>query len=272
MFPRLASNEWMSLRMARLWWRILVVVEVVAIVVEVVVVVEENYIGEVDEDDEFEACDTPRSQMHNNILASGSKERSPMLAPDLVTLAVTAEGDNQGQPQVVRQETYINTTPENRNAKEIVGCLKRFATLARPKTNRMSRQNLLPEVNEIRAERIAKNANPLALVAATQYYPDDYTQSPKPYKTHAHSSRQTPSTRTHATTRNKGKEIVKPPSPQSESASEEDSEEEGSERQANAKKFSTHCKTLQEYLQTYQQQPQNFIKHQKQKDGYFSQN
>ncbi|GJX65448.1 hypothetical protein Tco_0299791, partial [Tanacetum coccineum] len=267
----------------------------------------------------------------------------------LVTLAVTAEGDNQGQPQVVRQETYINTTPENRklidddaeaiymilngigdniystvdacsSAKELDGesiesyysrFYKMMNEMVRNKlkvdtmqVNVQFRQQLQPEwsrfvtivkqannmdiksyhklfdilkqyhnvVNEIRAERIAKNANPLALFAATQYYPDDYTQSPKPYKTHAHSSRQTPSTRTHATTRNKGKEIVKPPSPQSESASEEDSEEEGSERQANAKKFSTHCKTLQEYLQTYQQQPQNFIKHQKQKDGYFSQN
>ncbi|GKE42473.1 hypothetical protein Tco_1469757 [Tanacetum coccineum] len=82
------------------------------------------------------------------------------------------------------------------------------------------------EVNEIRAERIAKNTNSLALVVATQHYLDDYTQSPKPYKTHAHSSRQTPSTRSHATTRNKGKEIVKPPSPQSELASKEDSDEE----------------------------------------------
>ncbi|GJT71622.1 putative reverse transcriptase domain-containing protein [Tanacetum coccineum] len=59
------------------------------------------------------------------------------------------------------------------------------------------------EVNEICAERNAKNANPLALVAAAQHYPDDYTYVPKPYKTHAHSSRKTPSTRSHATTRNK---------------------------------------------------------------------
>ncbi|GJW37376.1 hypothetical protein Tco_0060296 [Tanacetum coccineum] len=463
MFPRLASNEWMSLRMARFVFvvkRILVVVEVVAIVVEVVVVVEENYIGEVDEDDEFEACDTPRSQMHNNILASGSKERPPMLAPDLVTLAVPTEGDNQGQPQVVRQETYINTTPENRklidddaeaiymilngigdniystvdacsSANELDGesiesyysrFYKMMNEMVRNKlkvdtmqVNAQFLQQLQPEwsrfvtivkqannmdiksyhklfdilkqyhnvVNEIRVERIAKNANPLALVAATQYYPDDYTQSPKPYKTHAHSSRQTPSTRTHATTRNKGKEIVKPPSPQYESASEEDSEEEGSERQANAKttrndrktrqfgnqrtvavagnreiignqvvqqsaiqcfnckgfeqdewlqdideepdeqeleahyvtfcifrklinaeaeaihmilngigdniystvdacsssersanakKFGTYCKTLQEHLQTYQQQSQNFIKHQEQECGYVSKN
>ncbi|GJV44336.1 hypothetical protein Tco_1428872 [Tanacetum coccineum] len=71
------------------------------------------------------------------------------------------------------------------------------------------------EVNEIRAERMVRNANPLALVAAAQHYPYDYTQSPKPYKTHAQSSRQTPSTRSHATARNKGKEIVKPPPPPS---------------------------------------------------------
>ncbi|GJV59350.1 hypothetical protein Tco_1465450 [Tanacetum coccineum] len=62
------------------------------------------------------------------------------------------------------------------------------------------------EVNEIHAERITKNANPLALVA--------------------------------------GKEIAKPITPPSESVSEEDN------------------------LQTYQQQPQNFFKLQKQKCGY----
>ncbi|GKE10457.1 hypothetical protein Tco_1414008 [Tanacetum coccineum] len=82
------------------------------------------------------------------------------------------------------------------------------------------------EVNEIRAERIAKNSNPLALVAATQHYPNYYTQSLKHYKTHAHSSRQIASTRSYATTRRKGKVIVKPPSPQSESAFKEDSDEE----------------------------------------------
>ncbi|GKC07113.1 hypothetical protein Tco_0998723 [Tanacetum coccineum] len=41
------------------------------------------------------------------------------------------------------------------------------------------------EVNEIRAERIAKNANPLALVAAALPYPDPYYQAPKSYK-HMH--------------------------------------------------------------------------------------
>ncbi|GKC33092.1 hypothetical protein Tco_1040386 [Tanacetum coccineum] len=32
--------------------------------------------------------------------------------------------------------------------------------------------------------------------------------------------------------------------------------------------FGSHCKVLQEDLQTYQQQPQNFLKHQKQECGY----
>ncbi|GKC80867.1 hypothetical protein Tco_1131641 [Tanacetum coccineum] len=73
------------------------------------------------------------------------------------------------------------------------------------------------------------NANPHALVVATQQYPDDYyqpPQAPKLYKTYAPSSRQTTSTRSHAITRSKGKEIVKPPSPPFESASEEDDDEE----------------------------------------------
>ncbi|GKE08526.1 hypothetical protein Tco_1412077 [Tanacetum coccineum] len=69
------------------------------------------------------------------------------------------------------------------------------------------------EVNEIRAEKIVRNANPLALVAATQHYPytyslDIYYQALKPQKTHASSSKQTTSTRSYATTKNKGKEII----------------------------------------------------------------
>ncbi|GJX53523.1 hypothetical protein Tco_0281892 [Tanacetum coccineum] len=89
------------------------------------------------------------------------------------------------------------------------------------------------EVNEIHAERIARNANPLALVAATQNYLDEYHQTPpapKTYKPRVPSSRQTTSTRSNATTKHKGKEIVKEPSPQFESASEEDNDEEQAQR------------------------------------------
>nr|GEW64121.1 hypothetical protein [Tanacetum cinerariifolium] len=38
------------------------------------------------------------------------------------------------------------------------------------------------EVNEIRAEKIVENANPLALVATVQQYPDTYYQAPKPHR------------------------------------------------------------------------------------------
>ncbi|GJV79763.1 retrovirus-related pol polyprotein from transposon TNT 1-94 [Tanacetum coccineum] len=80
------------------------------------------------------------------------------------------------------------------------------------------------EVNEIRAERIAKNANPLALVAAAQPYQDPYYQAPKSHKSYAPTSKASLPTRSHATTRHKGKEIAKPITPPSKSASEEDSD------------------------------------------------
>ncbi|GKC33822.1 retrovirus-related pol polyprotein from transposon TNT 1-94 [Tanacetum coccineum] len=72
---------------------------------------------------------------------------------------------------------------------------------------------------DIRAERIAKSANPLALLMAAQPYSNNYYQAPKPQRSNATSS----STRPSASTRHKGKEIAKPVTPQSESVSEEDS-------------------------------------------------
>ncbi|GKB58037.1 hypothetical protein Tco_0914223 [Tanacetum coccineum] len=100
--------------------------------------------------------------------------------------------------------------------------------------NEMIRNNLtvatMQEVNEIRAERIAKNANPFALVAATQQYLDPYYQAPKSYKSYAPPSKQSSSTRFNASTKYKGKEITKPITPLSESASEEDSDPEQAQR------------------------------------------
>ncbi|GKD15362.1 hypothetical protein Tco_1199769 [Tanacetum coccineum] len=74
------------------------------------------------------------------------------------------------------------------------------------------------------------NANPLALVAATQQYPNDHYQVPKPYKSYAPSSKSTPSTRSHATTKNNGKEIVKLVTSPSKPVSEDDSDEEQVQR------------------------------------------
>ncbi|GKA61459.1 hypothetical protein Tco_0760866 [Tanacetum coccineum] len=80
------------------------------------------------------------------------------------------------------------------------------------------------EANELCAERIAKNANLLALVATAQPYQDPYYQASKSHKSYALTSKASLPTRSHATTRHKGKEIAKPITHSSESASKEDSD------------------------------------------------
>nr|GEU98563.1 uncharacterized mitochondrial protein AtMg00810-like [Tanacetum cinerariifolium] len=92
------------------------------------------------------------------------------------------------------------------------------------------------EVNELRAERIARNANLLALVATSQSNQDPYYQTPKSYKPYAPTSKESILTRSHATTRNKGKEIAKPITPPSELASEEDSNPEQAQRDTDMQK------------------------------------
>nr|GEU66703.1 hypothetical protein [Tanacetum cinerariifolium] len=72
------------------------------------------------------------------------------------------------------------------------------------------------EVNELHAKRIARNANPLALVATAQSNQDPYYQTPKSYKPYSPTSKASILTRSHATTRNKGKEIAKPITPPTE--------------------------------------------------------
>ncbi|GJY60940.1 hypothetical protein Tco_0461597 [Tanacetum coccineum] len=92
------------------------------------------------------------------------------------------------------------------------------------------------EVNELCAERMAKNANPLALVATAQTLQDTYYQSSKPHKSYAPTSKASLPTRSHATIRYKGKEIAKPITPPSESASEEDSDPEQAQRDKDMQK------------------------------------
>ncbi|GKB31125.1 hypothetical protein Tco_0870526, partial [Tanacetum coccineum] len=92
------------------------------------------------------------------------------------------------------------------------------------------------EDNEIYAERIAKNANPLALVDAAQQYPDPYYQAPKSHKLFVPPSKQASSTKSNASTKFKGKEIAKPITAPSESASEEDSDPEQAQRDKDMQK------------------------------------
>nr|GEW43458.1 hypothetical protein [Tanacetum cinerariifolium] len=96
--------------------------------------------------------------------------------------------------------------------------------------------NIQNEVNEIHAERIAKTANPLALVATAQPHQDSYYQTLKSHKSYAPTSKTSLPTKSHATTRHKGKEIAKPITPPSESASEEDSNPEQAQRDKDMQK------------------------------------
>nr|GEX91843.1 hypothetical protein [Tanacetum cinerariifolium] len=78
------------------------------------------------------------------------------------------------------------------------------------------------EVNELCAERLARNANPLALIATAQANQDPYYQTSKSHKSYAPLLKPLIPTKSHTTTRYKSKEIAKPITPPSETASEED--------------------------------------------------
>nr|GEW95479.1 protein decreased size exclusion limit 1 isoform X1 [Tanacetum cinerariifolium] len=86
------------------------------------------------------------------------------------------------------------------------------------------------EVNELRAEKLAMNANPLALVTATQASQDLYYQTSRSHRSQAPSSKPSIQTRSYSTTRHKGKEIAKPITPPSEIASEDDNDPEQAQR------------------------------------------
>nr|GEV36546.1 hypothetical protein [Tanacetum cinerariifolium] len=103
------------------------------------------------------------------------------------------------------------------------GSMESYYSMFYKMMNEMIRNNLevatmqyQKEVNEIRAEKIAKNTNPIARVAAAQQYPDLYYQASKSHKSYAPLSKQSSFTRSRATTRYKGKEIAKPITPLSE--------------------------------------------------------
>nr|GEW75614.1 hypothetical protein [Tanacetum cinerariifolium] len=86
------------------------------------------------------------------------------------------------------------------------------------------------EVNELRAKRLARNANPLALVVTAQADQEQCYQTSRSHKSHAPSSKPSIPTRSHTAARHKGKEIATPITPPSKTASEEDSDPEQAQR------------------------------------------
>nr|GEW27495.1 hypothetical protein [Tanacetum cinerariifolium] len=92
------------------------------------------------------------------------------------------------------------------------------------------------EVNKLRAEKLARNANPLALVATAQASQDPFYQSSRSHKSQAPSPKPSIPTKSHTATRHKGKEIAKPITPPSEIAFGEDSDPEQAQRDKDMQK------------------------------------
>ncbi|GJT90754.1 retrovirus-related pol polyprotein from transposon TNT 1-94 [Tanacetum coccineum] len=202
--------------------------------------------------------------------------KGPYTPTIVTTPGVPTIEDSPAVPEQTTVETVMNMTPENRahfeSEKEVihliltgvgdeiystvdafnVQLLQQLQPEFKVCNNLVSQQHKLDEVsyhklfdilkqyqkevNELRAKRMAKNANPLALVASAQTLQDTYYQSSKPHKSYAPTSKASLPTRSHATTRYKGKEIAKPITPPSESASEEDSDPEQAQRDKDMQK------------------------------------
>nr|GEY79441.1 hypothetical protein [Tanacetum cinerariifolium] len=92
------------------------------------------------------------------------------------------------------------------------------------------------EVNELRAEKLARNANPLALVSTAQASQDPYYQPSRSHRSSAPSPKPSILSRSHISTRHKGKEIANPLTPLSETAFEEDNDPEQAQRDKDMQK------------------------------------
>nr|GEW34092.1 hypothetical protein [Tanacetum cinerariifolium] len=92
------------------------------------------------------------------------------------------------------------------------------------------------EVNELRAEKLARNANLLALVAPAQASQDPFYQSSRSHKSQTPSPKPSIPSRSDTSTRHKGEEIAKPITRPSEIASEEDKDPEQAQRDEDMQK------------------------------------
>ncbi|GJZ04712.1 hypothetical protein Tco_1187283 [Tanacetum coccineum] len=149
--------------------------------------------------------------MHNNIMALIKESSTSMLQQErnatmaingslryidtrqmFATMQVRCSIPSQLQPEWLRFVTIV----KQQHKLDEVSYHKLFDIL----------KQYQKEVNELRAERMAKNANPLALVATAQTMQDPYYQTPKHHKSYAPTSKASLPTRSHAATRYKGKE------------------------------------------------------------------
>nr|GEX83997.1 hypothetical protein [Tanacetum cinerariifolium] len=191
-----------------------------------------------------------------------------------VVQVVEATNDSPAVPEHTTVETPMNMSPENKahflaekeaihliltgigdeiystvdacqTAQEMWEAIKRFVMIVKQqhKLDEVSYHKLFEilkqyqnEVNELRAERLARNANPLALVATAQADRDPYYQTSRSHKSHAPSSKPSIPTKSHTSTKHEVKETAKLITPPSEIASEEDNDPEQAQRDKDMQK------------------------------------
>nr|GFA47070.1 hypothetical protein [Tanacetum cinerariifolium] len=187
-------------------------------------------------------------------MAAGSRDHLPMLATNEILNGVHAQEMWEAIKRLQQGES-LNTQDVKTNLfREFVNVQflqqlqpewSRFVMIVKQqhKLDEVSYHKLFDilkqyqkEVNELRAERLARDAKPLTLVATVQANQDPYYQTSKSHKSYAPSSKPLIPTRSHTTTRYKGKEIAKLITPPSETASEEDSDPEQAQRDKDMQK------------------------------------
>ncbi|GJW07209.1 retrovirus-related pol polyprotein from transposon TNT 1-94 [Tanacetum coccineum] len=190
--------------------------------------------------------------MHNDIMAAGSRDRPLMLAigryaqwqsrfmryvdtrPNSVALRKCipqgpyilseikiprqlATDDSLKVPSRTVSETFLNISPENKAhydaEDEVIHLI--LIGIGDDIYSTIDACTIAKDMR-IAIERLQQ------VVAGTQQYPNMYYQAPKSLKSYATPARTSSSNRSHVTTKTKGKEIAKPITPPSESASEED--------------------------------------------------
>nr|GEW10147.1 hypothetical protein [Tanacetum cinerariifolium] len=194
------------------------------------------------------------SQMHNNIMSAGSRDRPPMLAtgrypqwkshflryidtgpngdalrecilegsyqPTTVTIPAVHATKNSSEQTVV--ETILTMSPKNKAHFE-----SEKEAIHLPLTG--IRDEIYSTVDAFMTTHEMWEA-------IERLQQDPYYQAPKSHKSYAPTSKASPPTRFLVTTRHKGKELAKPITPPSESASEEDSDTKQAQRDKDMQK------------------------------------
>nr|GEU31904.1 retrovirus-related Pol polyprotein from transposon TNT 1-94 [Tanacetum cinerariifolium] len=205
------------------------------------------------------------SQMHNNIMAAALRDRPPMLATgrypqwhSRFLRYIDTRPNGEALRKCILSGPYKPTTVLVQAVDAIDDSLaipehttqlqpewSRFVTIIKQqhKLDEVSYHKLFDilkkyqkDVNELRAKRLARNANLLAPVATAQANQDPYYQTSRSHKSDAPSSKPSIPTRSHITTRHKGKEIAKPITPPSQTASKKDNDHEQAQRDKDMQK------------------------------------